>query len=192
MREYQLGKAEAFAELLVRHQDSVFRYFYRFLKNREAAEEATQEAFFNIIRAAEKYEPRAKFTTWMFRIVHNYGVDCYRRNKLRQMTSLDEQRSGEEESVPMRDRVADTTVDLENETIDNEIHARLQEALEALNPDQREVFLMRENLGLQFDEIAKILNISTNTAKSRMRYALSGLKRMLTPKLQPIKQGAQP
>lgn len=189
MLRYRAGEVDAFAALLHRHEDTVFRYFLRLLKNRQGAEEATQEVFFNIIRSANSYEPKAKFTTWMFRIVYNHGVDCYRRNRLRQMPSLDERRgvTDDNDGSTMLDRVSDDGPSAEEQTIDAELHARLDEALAAINPDQREVFLMRENLGLPFEEIARMLGISTNTAKSRMRYALIGLRKLLAPRLQPPK-----
>ena len=69
-----------------------------------------------------------------------------------------------------------------------EIHDLVSEALKQLNPDQREVFLMREKSGLAFHEIAEILNVSTNTAKSRMRYALATLKKILKKDKQLLKQ----
>ena len=61
---------------------------------------------------------------------------------------------------------------------------------ESINPDQREVFLMRENLGLHFHEIAEVLGVSTNTVKSRMRYALASLRKELEKTLQPKQQVA--
>jgi RNA polymerase sigma-70 factor (ECF subfamily) len=189
MIEFREGNAMAFQELCQRYQNGVFHYFLRFLGNRQAAEEATQEVFFNVIRAANRYEPKAKFSTWIYRIAHNYGVDCYRRNKIRKMASLDQPHSANSTST-LLDTIVDQNTNTEEETMDKEIHDTLTQALDALNPDQREVFLMRENMGLSFQEIAKVLGVSTNTAKSRMRYALASLKKMLQHKLQPLKQVA--
>ena len=188
MLEYQGGNSHAFEELLMRHHQAVHRYIFRFLGNQQVAEEATQEVFVKIIRAASRYEPRSKFTTWMYRIVHNYCIDMTRRQKLRHMVALDAPIHKENETLTRLDLVPSNEPEVDEQVVDKELHDRLQEALEKLNPDQREVFLMREKLGLHFHEIASILNVSTNTVKSRMRYALSALRKDLENTLQPKKQ----
>ena len=176
---YKEGNANAFAELLQRHQQHVFGYFFRFLGNQQQAEEATQEAFFHVLRAAKNYEPKAKFTTWMYRIVHNYAIDCYRRNKLRRTTSLDQPAYGEDSNETVGDLVEAPEESQESSIIDQDLHDRLQAALQQLNPDQREVFLMREDQGMAFHEIADVLTVSINTVKSRMRYAIATLRKIL-------------
>jgi len=188
MLQFAQGNAEAFEILLLKYQDEVFRFVYRFLKNKESAEEATQEAFINIIKAAPRYEPKAKFKTWMYRIVRNYCIDCLRRAKVRKTTSLDKPYGDQEGGATLLDRIVDPESDLETNIADQEIHAHLMGALDCLNPDQKEVFLMRENLGLAFHEIAEVLDVSTNTVKSRMRYALLSLKTILEKRLQPVRQ----
>ena len=188
MLQFRNGNAQAFEKLLLKYQDEVLNYVYRFLGNREAAEEATQEAFINIIKAAPRYEPRAKFKTWMYRIVHNYCIDCLRRAKIRKTTSLETSLTSEPNGPTLFDTVSDKAENVEDQIANQEIHDRLMEALNQLNPDQREVFLLRENLGLAFHEIADLLNVSTNTVKSRMRYALSTLKQLLGKRLQPLRQ----
>jgi RNA polymerase sigma-70 factor (ECF subfamily) len=169
----------------------LWRFFHRFLGNAEAAEEATQEVFLKMIGAAKSYEPNAKFTTWMFRISHNYAIDCFRKGKLRKTVSLDQPISEESGPALFLDRIADQTAMVEEDLVNKELHDQLTQALEMLNPDQKAVFLMRENMNLAFHEIAEILNLSTNTVKSRMRYALAALRKILKPKFQPQKQVAR-
>lgn len=188
MLAFQRGHAAAFDTLLQRHEEAVLRYFVRFLGNRAQAEEAAQEVFLHVIRAAHRYEPRAKFSTWLYRIMRNYAIDCSRRLKHRRTQSLDQPIGPAEDDRRLGDVVSvDESEDIETETADREVREKLQKALETLNPDQREVFLMRENMGLAFHEIADVLHCSTNTVKSRMRYAISALRKQLIRDLRLIR-----
>lgn len=177
MLEFQKGDINAFEELIKRHQSGVYNFIYRFFGNKETAEEVFQEVFIKIHRAVDRYAPNGKFTTWLYTIARNQCVDIYRRNKIRRALSLDQQHP--ETDVRMVDTIAseDTPPDVLASAL--QIEDVLQAALEHLNPDQREVFLLREKEGFKFEEIANMTGVSVNTVKSRMRYALEGLRRTL-------------
>ena len=177
---FQAGEDSAFQILLARHQKPVYNFLYKFIRNEEATEEAFQEVFLRVVRSINEYRPSAKFTTWLYTIARNYCIDLSRKEKFRRHYSLSDKSS--EDSDRLEDRIADDSAGADNTSSANELERILYEVLDDLNPEQREVFLMREVQGLQFDEIAKITKTSSNTVKSRMRYALQGIQKKLAEK----------
>ena len=177
---FQAVEDSAFQILLARHQKPVYNFLYKFIRNEEATEEAFQEVFLRVVRSINEYRPSAKFTTWLYTIARNYCIDLSRKEKFRRHYSLSDKSS--EDSDRLEDRIADDSAGADNTSSANELERILYEVLDDLNPEQREVFLMREVQGLQFDEIAKITKTSSNTVKSRMRYALQGIQKKLAEK----------
>ncbi len=177
MLAFQSGNHRAFEILIRRHQNGVYNFIYRFLGNPQTTEEVFQEVFIKIHRAAEKYLPNGKFTTWLYTIVRNQCVDTFRRQKLRETLSLDAR--NEVTDASLGDMIAGDETPPDELASANEIEDILNYALDQLNPEQKEVFLMREKRGFKFEEIANITGASVNTVKSRMRYALEGLRKIL-------------
>ncbi len=177
MKAYQQGDNQAFFELFARHKNSVYSYIYRYTNNSEESEEIFQEVFIKLHRASPNYEPTAKFTTWLFTIVRNLCIDAHRKRKIRKNLSLDYQ--SDEDGRSFHDVIPSNDFGPDEKSADAEIGKILENALQQINADQREVFLMREKLGFKFEEIAQNLGVSVNTVKSRMRYALESLKKLL-------------
>jgi RNA polymerase sigma-70 factor (ECF subfamily) len=178
---FQAGDAKAFERLLRRHRAPVFTFLLRMVGDRQRAEDLTQEAFLRLVRAASRWEHKAKFQTWLYTVARNLCVDQSRRDKFRRIDSLDAQVPGSDgdgpplvEQVPgdgpLPDRAADSAM----------VRPAIERALNALPDEQREVFLLREQAGLPFKEIAELVGINENTVKSRMRYALEALRKHLT------------
>jgi RNA polymerase sigma-70 factor (ECF subfamily) len=115
----------------------------------------------------------------MYTIARNLCVDHSRRARHRQALSLDQPLSTEGNGRRLGDVVADKGQAVDRQAIGRELRERLQQAIDSLGEDQREVFLMREYLGLPFKEIAEITGCPENTVKSRMRYALEKLREQL-------------
>jgi RNA polymerase sigma-70 factor (ECF subfamily) len=178
---FQAGDVEAFERLLRRHRGPLFTFLLRMVGDRQKAEDLTQEAFLRLVRAAGRWEQRARFQTWLYTIARNLCVDQSRRDRFRRVDSLDAQVPSSDgdgpplvEHIPgdgpLPDRAADSAL----------VRPALERALGALPAEQREVFLLREQAGLPFKEIAELVGINENTVKSRMRYALEGLRKHLT------------
>ena len=178
---FQAGDAKAFERLLRRHRGPLFTFLLRMVGDRQRAEDLTQEAFLRLVRAAARWEARAKFQTWLYTVARNLCVDASRRDRFRRVDSLDASVPGSDgegpplvEHIPsdgaMPDRAADSAL----------VRPALERALGALPGEQREVFLLREQAGLPFKEIAELVGCNENTVKSRMRYALEALRRHLT------------
>jgi RNA polymerase sigma-70 factor (ECF subfamily) len=126
----------------------------------------------NLIKARERYEPRAKFTTWLYTLAHHRVIDHYRRQSAGVPMSYDD-----DPAEPLIEKVADS----ELKQPDNEFERRRQaqqllSLLTQLPEAQRETFLLREEGGLSLEEIAQATGVNMETAKSRLRYALAKLR----------------
>jgi RNA polymerase sigma-70 factor, ECF subfamily len=170
MLRYAGGDMRAFEVLYARHRAPLYRYLARHTRDREVANDVFQEVWSKVISSRTRYEPRAKFQTFLFRIAHNCFIDHCRRVAIQPQLGA----SGEEnwqDALPapdsdMPDRHAERS----------EMVTRYRAALLALPPEQRDVFLLYEEAGLSLEEIATITGVGAETAKSRLRYALAKLR----------------
>jgi len=183
MAAYQKGDLGAFAELVARHERRLWNFLRRFVSDAAMAEDLLQEVFLRVVRSAGEWRASAKFSTWLYTIARNLCTDHARRMSFRKATSLDgpAHAGGDGEgSGPSRlDGVMGGDRGAEVAAVNRELAARLDRAVAALPPDQREVFLMREVMDLPFAEIALAVGASEPTVKSRMRYALERLRQAL-------------
>ncbi|GEM_PF-281255 len=179
MVRYVAGDHRAFQKLMERHQRMVYGYIFKQYYNEDKASEIFQESFYKVIRGASSFDPTQRFLPWMFTIVKNTILDDYKKRKLK-LRSLHEPFKASESDRSLLDIIPDTRSDEgEQKTRLRELQLKLSSALEKMNPDQRDVFLMRHEDGMQFEEIAVAVGCPVNTAKTRMRYALETLRRDL-------------
>src|SRR5882762_10044133 len=183
---YQQGDPGSFEDLLRRHRAPLFTFLLRMLGDRERAEDLAQETFLRIVKGAQAWEHRARFQTWLFTIARNLCVDQSRRDRFRRADSLDAQGPGDE--PPMVDSVPGREIDPSRGAESALLRPVLQRALLALpvehlplldrkrkqpplqhRAEQREVFVLREQAGVPFREIAEMVGVNENTVKSRMR-----------------------
>jgi RNA polymerase sigma-70 factor (ECF subfamily) len=174
---YQQGDPGAFETLLRRHRAPLFTFLLRMLGDREKAEDLAQETFLRIVKGAQAWERRARFQTWLYTIARNLCVDQSRRDRFRRADSLDAE--GPDGESPLVQSVPGSGADPERGAASAQIRPYLQKALLSLPAEQREVFILREQAGVPFREIAEMIGVNENTVKSRMRYALEGLRRSL-------------
>ena len=165
MLRYQDGDVDAFEILYRRHKDPVYRYLLRLSGHREAAEDVFQEVWTKIVNARRRYRPTAKFTTFLYRVAHNCFIDYVRRNR---------RHAGATELKP--ELCSDDSEPLELTTERQLARQRLAEALRTLPEEQRDAFLLYEEGGLSVDQIATVTGCNRETAKSRLRYAVTKLR----------------
>jgi len=169
MLGYARGDARAFEALYTRHKGPIFRFVLRSVKSAGEAEELAQEIWMRVIGARAGYEPRAKFTTWLYSIAHNRLVDHWRARGLA-LVSLDD--DGADPPEPAAGPEAEPERMLEA----SQVARQLAAALAALPFAQREAFLLHQEGGLTAAEIARATGSNEEAAKSRLRYAMKKLR----------------
>jgi RNA polymerase sigma-70 factor (ECF subfamily) len=174
MLAYRGGDAAAFDRLYARHRGGVFRYLRRQTRDASIAEELFQDVWMRLIDARDRYEPSAKFTTWLYTIAHNRLMDHFRSANRAAFVSYDEA-DPEAPALPAGDPPPDAVVASREEA------ARLLAAIEALPAAQREAFLLQQEGELSVEEIAAATGVNRETAKSRLRYAMAKLRAALAP-----------
>ena len=168
------GDAGAFDRLYARHKATVFRFVARSLPSRADAEEVFQDVWMKAIEARGRYEPRAKFTTWLYAIAHNRLVDLWRKKGLA-LVPL----GGDGDEDPAIDPPDDPANEPFAQVAGKEAIARFAAAFENLPPAQREAFVMKEEAGLTIAEIAAATGSDAEAVKSRVRYATAKLREAL-------------
>src|SRR5271155_2607981 len=163
MQRYARGDAAAFEQLYERHEMRTWRYLERNVGNRATAEELMQEVWFAVARDAPRYQPSARFTTWLFTIAHNRMIDWMRTS--RRHVSLEEM--GYEAVVA--ELATDPKAGPLAAAVAREQSGALVQALAQLPDEQRDAFLMQIEGDISVEEIARIPDTSFETVKSRLR-----------------------
>jgi RNA polymerase sigma-70 factor (ECF subfamily) len=182
LRRYEGGNRLAFEELFARYRQPLFRFVLRFLRDADASRDAVQDVFLKVLRDPSRFEARSRFSTWLHAIARNLCLDLLRKKKLRNHPSLSEpafRLGGQAVGPPLIERIPSDQRSTEAEAGRRPMRLKLLVAIRAIPPEQRRVFVLRELAGLGFAEVAELLSIPVNTAKSRMRYALINLRRAL-------------
>lgn len=175
MLSYGAGDSGAFETLYRRHRGPLFRFLLRQVNDAATAEELFQDVWMRVIDSRGRYQPRAKFSSWVYAIAHNRLMDFYRANgKARFLAPYD---SGEAlDALASDDIPADALVDRKRAA------ERLLAALSELPDAQREAFLLQQEGDLSVEEIGAATGVSRETAKSRLRYAVAKLRERLSVK----------
>ncbi|MGH6624594.1 MAG: RNA polymerase sigma factor [Burkholderiaceae bacterium] len=182
---YAAGDARAFTQLYERHEKPVYRYFLRQGVVASIADDLLQETWFAVIRNASRYEPRAKFTTWLYTIARSKLVDHWRGRD--PALSLDEAANDPSADPNAESSAAELQIDAgEAHRPDVQAMSRAQlralvNAVEALPAAQREAFLLQVEGGLSLEEIARVTDSGQETVKSRLRYAMTRLRSAMEP-----------
>ena len=161
------GDPQAFEELVIRHQKSLYYFVLRVLKNPLDAEDTVQKIFWLAHKNIKGFRADATFKTWLYRIGINQCHNFFRQKKIRDTISVDD--------IP----ITDSKADQERDVSDKERLAHLQKAVERLPNKQRMVVTLRINQELSFEEIGKVLNIRANSAKVNFHHAVEKLKKWI-------------
>jgi RNA polymerase sigma-70 factor (ECF subfamily) len=170
MRIVQAGDFSPASEIYDRYSGRIYNFAFRFLKNSEAAEDATQEVFVKMLKHASQFNGDAKLSTWLFSITANWCRDYLRKadNKVKESDDVLVTLPAPSEGAPDR-----TLEQRENEQ-------RVRRALEQLTAEQREAILLSRYHGLSYAEIAQIAGCSEGAVKTRVFRAMETLKKTLT------------
>jgi RNA polymerase sigma-70 factor (ECF subfamily) len=171
---FQQGNTRAFDALIDRHQERIYNAILFMVKDSYLAEDLIQDIFIKIINNLKlnKYNDEGKFLPWALRIAHNFCVDHFRKVK-RTPTIKTSDDQDLFEIIKHSDHPADYKMTR------TQTHRNIQELVDLLPEEQREIIVLRHYANLSFKEIAQMTNCSINTALGRMRYGLINLRKMM-------------
>jgi len=173
------GDTDAFRVLVERHSQSVFRLAFRMTGNEQDAEDLVQETFLRAYRHLGKFDGRASFGTWLYRIAANCSLDLIRARKRRQEQQVPVDSEGQEiehavaAGGPTPDRLAFSV----------EVKNLLAPALKLLSPMERTAFVLRHYEGMCIEEIGRALGVHSGAAKHSVFRAVQKLRQTLEPAL---------
>ena len=172
IKAYRKGDEKAFETLYYRYRKPLYGYLNNLAGgNGSESDEVFAETWLRVIDKLPKYQDSGKFSAWLFRIARNIFIDHLRHNKPEKFVTIDAEDSSEVVEV--------THVSPARQLGNRDISKAIARALESLQQEQKEVFLLREEGELSFKEIAEIQQCSLGTVLSRMRYALKKLRSFL-------------
>lgn len=175
----QKRDSRAFEILMMRHRGNVYAMIQNMIKNEADAWDLSQEVFLKVWKALPKFEARAKFSTWLYRITHNVVYDWLRKRKIESAGELDDGILSESD-IAAGAQTTPTKIARPDEALANsELGKKITVALSTLNAEHRETILLREVQGFDYKEIAKVMECSLGTVMSRLYYARKKLKTIL-------------
>jgi RNA polymerase sigma-70 factor (ECF subfamily) len=171
------GDSGAFRVLVERHSRNLFRLAYRMTGHQQDAEDVVQETFLRAYRQLAKFDDRASFGTWLYRIAANCSLDLIRARKRR-----DENQESPEEGAPdPMQALADKGPTPERLALSGEVERRVAGALNDLSDMERSAFVLRHYEGMCIDDISRTLGVQPNAAKHSVFRAVQKLRRALEP-----------
>jgi RNA polymerase sigma-70 factor (ECF subfamily) len=171
------GDEYAFETLVRRHQTSVLNLIYRFVGDRTKAQDLAQEAFLRVWQAGKSYEPKAKFTTWIYRITVNLCLNELKSARRRKWFLF--YRSDKESENTLVEALADGSPSAEDLLLAKERSRQISDALQGLPENQRMALILKRYDNLSYQEIAQVLGCSVSAVESLLVRA----KRTLQEKL---------
>lgn len=171
------GEDAAYRELVRRYERPVFSLVFRMVRNRELAEDLSQETFIKVLNALDSYRPEYKFSSWVFKIANNAAIDHLRR---RELDTLSIEGSPHAETPQMMEATAlqlgergETALE---EVENKELGGEIERAIAKLRPEYRTCILLRHVEGRAYEEIAEILNLPLGTVKTYIHRARNELR----------------
>ncbi|HEX2523319.1 MAG TPA: sigma-70 family RNA polymerase sigma factor [Terriglobia bacterium] len=170
------GDREAFRLLVQRHRKPLINFIYRFTGNSGESEDLAHEVFIKVFRSASRYEPRAAFSTWLYRIATNLALNYLRDHRPQLATSLD---WGSEEEDRSRTELRDKMTLVEDQLLAQERVEQIRQALAALPENQRLAVVLTKYQELSLKEAAEVMKCSEAAVKSLIFRAYTTLRQKL-------------
>jgi RNA polymerase sigma-70 factor (ECF subfamily) len=172
---YLDGSEYALEQLINRHQLQIFNFINSKINERNTSEDLFQDTFIKVIRTLKNglYNEEGKFLPWIMRIAHNLVIDHFRKsNRIPTIKNNDE--------FDVFQFISDGTLNAEDILVEDQISKDIQNLIQELPEDQKEVLIMRLYRDMSFKEISENTRVSINTALGRMRYAIINLRKLIS------------
>jgi RNA polymerase sigma-70 factor (ECF subfamily) len=174
------GDESAYRELIRRYERPVFSLIYRMVRNRELAEDLSQETFIKVLNAVQSYRPEFKFSSWVFKIANNAAIDHLRRRELDTLSLEGSPHAETPEMVEATALQVSERQESQLEEVENrELGGQIEEAIQRLRPEYRSCILLRHVEGRTYEEIADVLGLPLGTVKTYIHRARNELRIML-------------
>ena len=171
------GDADAFELLVNRHQTSALNLIYRFIGDRTQAKDLAQEVFIRVWQAVGSYQPKAKFTTWIYRITANLCINELKSSRRRKLFQF--LRFGEDQENTIEEVLVDDSPSPEDLLLSREQSRRISDALQSLPDNQRLALILKRYDDLSYQEIAKVIGCSVSAVESLIVRAKRSLQEKL-------------
>lgn len=165
MREFASGDESSFLLLFERYKERIYRYVKRMCSSDASAEELFQDIWEKLIKNRDKFNTHLKFSSYIFSIAHNRVIDHFRNTSLVTFEQFDD------------DSATSEWVSIEDQAYGHEQIKRFKQVFDSLPAPQREIFILHEETSMTMVEIAEAIGTKTETAKSRLRFALVNLRK---------------
>ena len=179
MLKVKCGDREAFGLLVHRYRKPLINFIYRFTTNPGESEDLAQEVFVRAFQSAPKYEPKAAFSTWLYRIATNLALNYLRDHKPQLSRSLDSDLEGEEGAPRLE--VRDKAALADERLLEREKVLQIRQALASLPENQRLAVVLTKYQELSLRDAGEILNCSETAVKSLLFRAYTTLRETLSP-----------
>ena len=171
------GRESAYRELIRRYERPVFSLIYRMVRDRETAEDLTQETFIKVLNAIGTYRPEFKFSSWVFKIANNTAIDHLRRKELDTLSLEGSPHATTPEGVEATALQVSANEESPLETVEAiELGGEIERAIGQLRPEYRSCILLRHVEGRAYEEIAEMLDLPLGTVKTYIHRARHELR----------------
>lgn len=165
------GDEDAFTGIMLKYQDQVFNYCFRFLGNEADAGDCSQEIFIKVFKNLGRFRQKSKFSSWLFRIMINTCNEMLRSKSYRQGRKKIEKDISDFNSAKLIASPDKSSFDPEHRLLSKQLDSEFQKALLKLNERQRKMIIMRDIEGRSYDEMAGLAGINLGTVRSTLARA---------------------
>jgi len=174
------GRETAYRELIGRYERPVLSLIYRLVRNRELAEDLAQDTFIKVLNALDRYDPRHKLSSWIFKIAHNTAIDELRRKRIDTLSLDGSPHAETSDQVEATSITAVSTDETPEEFAANrEIGREIEAALATIRPEYRTAIVLWHVEGRPYEEIAEIMDLPLGTVKTFIHRARKELRQKL-------------
>ena len=181
INKYYEGDPDAFRELFNKHKKNAINLSYRFVQNKEAAEDIAQDVFIKIYEKKFHFDPSAKFSTWLYKVTVNASIDRTRKksffNRSLDKTQTDEEGEGKTLLETLSDSSAISPADA---VASEEINSLVQMEIQKLPEKLKAPILLHHFENLSYEEIARILGITAKAVERKIYHAKEVLRKKLS------------
>lgn len=174
LKNYLEGNEKALEFLILKHKSNIYNFIYSKVLDKDLSDDIFQDVFIKVIESlkTKTYNEEGKFLPWVMRIAHNLAMDHYRKQKKISVVR-------ENDKYNIFEKKGNWDIPVEQEIMIEDLNKNLNDLIQELLPEQKEILIMRFYYKMSFKEIAEDTGVSINTSLGRVRYAITNLKKLI-------------